>query len=153
VVSPALTRHTFSAIAGGGLKVDRRPAEEGGNDRRAFDREVDLMTASTSLLAPPFRTEVVVGPDEAVVAMTGELDLQSAEVLEREVVALHAAGHDRIVVDLGEIAFIDSTGLRVLLGLHRASERAGRRLSLVRGPDPVHRIFELTATAALFHWR
>ena len=111
------------------------------------------MTASTSLLAPPFQTEVVIGPDEAVVAMTGELDLQSAEVLEREVVALHTAGHDRVVVDLSEIAFIDSTGLRVLLGLHRASERAGRRLSLVRGPDPVHRIFELTATAALFHWR
>jgi anti-sigma B factor antagonist len=111
------------------------------------------MTPSSSLLAPPFAAEVLVGPEEAVVAMTGELDLQSAELLEREVAALHAAGHDRIVVDLSAIAFIDSTGLRVLLGLHRAAERAGRRISLVRGPHAVHRIFELTATAALFHWR
>jgi anti-sigma B factor antagonist len=111
------------------------------------------MTASAPLLVQPFRADVVVGHDEAVVALTGELDLESADVLEREVARLHAGGHDRVVVDLSRIAFIDSTGLRVLIGLHRSAEHSGRTLSLVRGPHPVHRIFELTATAPLFHWR
>ena len=111
------------------------------------------MTASSTLLVQPFRADVVADRDEAVVALSGELDLQSVDVLEYEVVLLHAAGRDRIVIDLSRIEFIDSTGLRVLLGLHRAAEREGRRLSLVQGPRPVQRIFELTATAALFHWR
>ncbi len=111
------------------------------------------MTAPSSVLVPPFRADVVVGRDEAVVAVSGELDLYSAERLQRAVAALHAAGHDRIVIDLRAIEFIDSTGLRLLIGLHQAAEREGRRLSLVRAPQPVQRIFELTATAALFHWR
>jgi len=114
---------------------------------------VDLMTASSSSLVQPFQADVVVGRDEVVVALAGELDLQSADVLEREVAALRAAGRDRIVIDLREVGFIDSTGLRVLLGLHRTAEHEGRLISLVRGPHPVQRIFELTATAQLFHWR
>lgn len=111
------------------------------------------MTASSSLLVQPFAAEVVVDRDEVVVTAAGELDLQSADVLAREVAALRAAGHDRIVIDLREVGFIDSTGLRLLIGLHRDAEREGRQISLVRGPRSVHRIFELTATAQLFRWR
>ncbi len=111
------------------------------------------MTPSSSLLVQPFRADVVVGRDEVVIALAGELDLQSAAVLEREVAALHAAGRERVVVDLRAVEFIDSTGLRVLLGLHRGAENAGRHLSLVRGPQSVQRIFEVTATVPLFHWR
>lgn len=111
------------------------------------------MTASTSSPVQPFRAAVRLDRDEVVVALSGELDLQSADVLEHEVAQLHAAGHDRIVVDLRAVEFIDSTGLRALIELHKATERAGRHLCLVRGPRAVQRIFELTATAALFHWR
>ena len=56
-------------------------------------------------------------------------------------------------MDLRQVGFIDPTGLRVLLGLHRDVHREGRAISLVPGPRPVQRIFELTATRALFHWR
>ena len=83
----------------------------------------------------------------------GELDLQSAGLLERTVAGLRAEGHDRVVVDLQQVEFMDSTGLRVLLGLHRAARHEGRTISLVPGPPPVQRLFELTATHALFHWR
>lgn len=101
----------------------------------------------------PFCVDVVPGDGEIVVEATGELDLQSADVLEREVSRLRDDGHDRIVVDLRGVQFIDSTGLRLLIGLHRAAQREGHSLSLVPGPRPVHRIFELTATQALFDWR
>ena len=104
-------------------------------------------------MAQPFCVDVVPGDGEIVVEAIGELDLESAPVLEREVIRLRADGHDRIVVDLHRVEFIDSTGLRVLIGLHRAAQREGRSLSLVPGPRPVQRIFELTATHALFHWR
>ena len=111
------------------------------------------MSPSSSSLAQPFCVDVVPGDGEIVVEAIGELDLYSADVLEREVSLLHADGHDRIVVDLRGVEFIDSTGLRLLIGLHRNAQREGRSLSLVPGPRPVQRIFELTATHALFRWR
>jgi anti-anti-sigma factor len=123
------------------------------NETLALDREVNPVTALPSSLVQPFRADVIADRDEVVVALSGELDLESAAVLEREVIGLHAAGHERVVVDLQRIAFMDSTGLRALICLHRAAERQGRRLSLIRGPRPVQRIFELTATGTLFHWR
>jgi anti-sigma B factor antagonist len=104
-------------------------------------------------VAQPFCVGVVPRDGEIVVEAIGELDLHSADVLEGEVIRLHADGHDRIVVDLRGVEFMDSTGLRLLIGLQRAAQREGRALSLVPGPRPVQRIFELTATHALFDWR
>ena len=111
------------------------------------------MSSSSSALTQPFSVDVVPGHGEVVVQPIGELDLQSAGVLEHEVATLRADGHERIVVDMRQVEFIDSTGLRVLIGLHRAAQREGGSISLVPGPRPVQRIFELTATQALFHWR
>jgi len=104
-------------------------------------------------MTQPFCVDVVPGDGEIVVEAIGELDLHSADALEREVSRLRADRHDRIVVDLRGVEFIDSTGLRLLIGLQRAAQREGRSLSLVPGPRPVQRIFELTATHALFDWR
>jgi len=87
------------------------------------------------------------------VALSGELDLGSAEVLEREVQALRRAGFDRVVVDLRGVEFLDSTGLRTLISLRNAAERDGQRLVVVPAPGRVERIFDLTATRGLFDWR
>lgn len=111
------------------------------------------MNSSSLLSAQPFRLDVVPGRDEIVVQAIGELDLQSAPALEHEVRRHRADGHDRIVVDLHRVEFIDSTGLRVLIGLHKAAQREGRTITLVPGPAQVQRIFELTATRQLFDWR
>jgi len=111
------------------------------------------MTSSAFSPAEPFCVDVAPGRGEIVVQATGELDLQSAGMLESAVAQLRRDGHEGIVVDLSRVEFIDSTGLRVLLGLHRAAQHEGRAITLVPGPRPVQRIFELTATHALFHWR
>ncbi|MBA3749067.1 MAG: STAS domain-containing protein, partial [Solirubrobacterales bacterium] len=47
-----------------------------------------------------------------------------------------------IVIDLGELEFIDSTGIRLLI---MAADRCkDGRLTLLPGPKQVHRVFELT---------
>jgi anti-anti-sigma factor len=81
----------------------------------------------------------------AVVALTGELDVAGAGLLEHELDRL-AADHDprALVLDLSRLDFMDSTGLRLVV---LASERAigeGREFAVVRGPDDVHRVFEIT---------
>lgn len=85
--------------------------------------------------------------------LTGELDLASADVLEREVRRLRVAGFDRVVVDLRRVDFMDSTGLRLLISLRNTAKREGHRLLIVPGPRQVQRIFDLTATRGLFDWR
>jgi anti-sigma B factor antagonist len=88
--------------------------------------------------------------DAIVLVLSGELDLASAPSLERELREAEATGPDRLVIDLGGLAFMDSTGLQALL---RARERAStndHRLSLRRAPHQVQRVFELTKTVDAF---
>ena len=88
--------------------------------------------------------------DTAVLALSGELDLASTPILERELKALESAGATKILIDLAGVGFMDSTGLQALL---RARERAmtvGVQLSLRRGPHQVQRVFELTKTIDAF---
>jgi anti-sigma B factor antagonist len=85
-----------------------------------------------------------------VLACSGELDMASAPALERELLDAESAGPARIVVDLSGVEFMDSTGLHLLLSAHKRSLERHHKLSLVRGPRPVHRVFELTGTVDAF---
>jgi anti-anti-sigma factor len=101
----------------------------------------------------PFSIAVVPDRDEVAVVLEGDLDLASADTLEREVKELRAAGFERVVVDLRQVGFIDSSGLRVLLGLRSDASRDGHTLALVPGPRGAQPIFDLTATRGAFAWR
>ena len=77
-----------------------------------------------------------------IIELTGELDLDGAPRLEEALREAEAGDAASIVVDLGGLEFIDSTGLRLLV---MAAERsADGRFSLLRGPKQVHRVFEIT---------
>ncbi len=87
-----------------------------------------------------------------VIAPHGPIDVSTAELLEGDVHALRRSGFREVVLDLRHVSFLDSYGLRVLLALRNAAARDGFRLTLVPGPAPVQRLFELTATQTLFDW-
>jgi anti-sigma B factor antagonist len=83
--------------------------------------------------------------DVHVIELSGELDLDGAPQLEDELRAVESSDVASIVVDLGRLEFIDSTGIRLLV---LAAERSPEgRLSLLRGSEQVHRVFELTDLA------
>jgi anti-anti-sigma factor len=84
-----------------------------------------------------------------VIHLTGELDIASVPALEE---ALEAADVPKVVVDLHELAFMDSTGLRAILLAARAAEERGASFALVQGPPSVHRVFEITQTAERLTW-
>jgi anti-anti-sigma factor len=111
------------------------------------------MSAVEHSPATPFRVTVVPNRDEIGVLAVGELDFATAPALAREIDDLQAAGFRRLVVDLHEVEFIDSTGLRMLLDLHDELDRQGGRLTLVPPRPGARRIFEITATRHLFDWR
>jgi anti-anti-sigma factor len=82
--------------------------------------------------------------DVHVIALAGELDLATADELEQEIVRVEATDADSIVVDLSDLRFMDSTGVRILLSADARSRADGSRLALLRGPAAVQRVFELS---------
>jgi anti-anti-sigma factor len=77
----------------------------------------------------------------AVIALTGELDLAGAATLERELAGVDSQA---VVVDLREVGFMDSSGLRALAVAALRLQGAGRRFALVPGAAQVMRVFDLT---------
>jgi anti-sigma B factor antagonist len=80
---------------------------------------------------------------EAVIALTGELDLSTAVQVDRELEAAEEREPSRLVIDLRGLKFLDSTGLRVVLSADGRARRDGRRLEVIPGPPPVHRVFRI----------
>jgi anti-sigma B factor antagonist len=95
-------------------------------------------------------TQLTVQPvGDDVVRVSGELDIRTCERLERT--AGELVDHGRpVVLDLAELTFCDSTGLAVLVRLHKRAEAAGSQLVL-RSPVPrVQNLLTLTGLTRLF---
>jgi anti-anti-sigma factor len=91
-------------------------------------------------------------PPAAVVALVGEHDAYSAERLENELAGLLEEGL-RIVIDLRDTSFIDSTTLSVLLVGRRRAERSALGFALLlpdRTYTQVHQILDLTGLGPTF---
>src|SRR5262245_2987030 len=79
-----------------------------------------------------------------VVVIRGELDLATAPELER-VIGEHLDAGDDVVVDLRELAFMDSSGLRVLVAAHARTGGGEQQFLIVRPPErsPIARILSI----------
>jgi anti-anti-sigma factor len=86
---------------------------------------------------------------DGVVVVAGELSLTEAAALERRLSeVLATTDGQQVVLDLAGVAFIDSTGLGVLVRAHRAASQRGIRLA-VRNPGPqAQRLLTLTGLEA-----
>jgi anti-anti-sigma factor len=77
-------------------------------------------------------------------ALQGELDVASAGRVEAELARIEQDAPETLVLDLRELAFMDSTGLRVIIAADDRAREQERRLLVVRGSDTVQRIIEMT---------
>ena len=77
-------------------------------------------------------------------ALRGELDLSTVGKVQEELRRVEASGPPVLVLDLSKLTFLDSTGLRCLVTADERGREAGRRVVIVRGPDPVQRVFAIT---------
>jgi anti-sigma B factor antagonist len=88
---------------------------------------------------------------EVWVLPRGELDVGTVDELERAMSIALASEAERVVVDLRGLAFIDSTGLRVIASACSGPE--GARVSLVPGNEAVQGVFNVSGLAAELPWR
>ena len=102
------------------------------------------MLFSNLALALPFLAPSVRSAATERVAITGEVDLLSAEELERRLRRVVADSRCRtIVVDLGGLEFVDARGVSVLLAAKRAAEEAGRDLQVTNAHGLPARVLRL----------
>ncbi|MCW2989810.1 MAG: putative Anti-sigma factor antagonist [Solirubrobacterales bacterium] len=80
--------------------------------------------------------------DAICVVLFGELDIAGSPELGR---ALRdsIARHERVVVDLSGLDFLDSSGIEVLVEADLHARLADCRFEILRGPRPVQRVFDL----------
>lgn len=84
-----------------------------------------------------------------MVAVAGELDIVSAPELKEVLEAAQSTGAPDLVVDLGGLQFIDSTGLRVLLTAKRDADRGGGSLQIRNPQAEVRRLLEIAGVLTL----
>jgi anti-anti-sigma factor len=95
-------------------------------------------------LEEPLVIEVGAEGDEVVLTLRGELDPHTAPNLGDELEKVRTEGGNHIVLDLAGLGFIDSSGLRVIIGAHKAAAADGGRLVL-RSPSPMaRRLLDIT---------
>jgi anti-anti-sigma factor len=84
---------------------------------------------------------------KARLVLGGELDMDARFQAEQALDALLAEPVEQLVVDLGEVTFVDSTGMGMVLEVHDRARTEGFKLRLLRGPKDVQRVFELAGVA------
>jgi anti-anti-sigma factor len=98
---------------------------------------------------PPFSVTVSKPDGRVVIAVEGELDLAAAPQLRECLVGLPEDGEE-IILDLTQLAFIDSTGLSVLVMAFNRTRAAGGSIVMRNPSQAVMRILEITGLVSVF---
>ena len=88
--------------------------------------------------------------DSLELVLAGDLDMTAAFKVEPAFDHLVAEGDVReLVLDVGDVEFIDSAGLGALLSIRDRTQQLGIEMRLVNVPRPVRRILDLSGTSVL----
>ncbi|GGB75784.1 anti-sigma B factor antagonist [Knoellia flava TL1] len=82
--------------------------------------------------------------DVVIVTVAGEVDVYTAPQLRSALEERLATGQNKIVVDLQGVAFIDSTGLGVLVGQLKALRKVDGSLFIVCSDERILRLLAIT---------
>ena len=88
--------------------------------------------------------------EHMVLEVGGEVDVYTAPRLRERLVELVDAGARNVIVDLGGVEFLDSTGLGVLVGAMKRLRVANGKFGLVCSKEPLLKIFRITALDQVF---
>jgi anti-anti-sigma factor len=101
--------------------------------------------------APPaapvsFRVEVHREGRMCRVAVIGEMDLSNVGLVDVNLSELTRRQPEALVLDLRQLTFLDSSGLRLVLGWAERAKIEGFSLRVIQGEPAIRRVFEITGT-------
>ena len=94
--------------------------------------------------------EIVPSPDCVTLRLRGEVDMFSAPHLREAALCATNQFSTALHLDMAEVAFMDSTGVEVLVATRRRIDLEGGRLKLLNPSRPVLRVLEVTGIDRLF---
>jgi anti-anti-sigma factor len=92
----------------------------------------------------PFEIHSKLESGTARITVMGELDIATGPQLEQETRAMLARQARELIVDLSQLTFIDSSGLRLFIALNDDATTSGWTLRLTRPPDAALTVFRIT---------
>jgi anti-sigma B factor antagonist len=95
-------------------------------------------------------TEETLSDDRFVAAVRGEIDLFTAPDLKTSLVGALDAGRTRLVVDLSETTFLDSTALGVLISVLKRLRTRDGVMTIVNTESSIAKTFEITGLDQIF---
>jgi anti-sigma B factor antagonist len=84
-----------------------------------------------------------------VVTLAGSLDSRSSPAVQEQILAL-LKGDDRILLDLTDVSFVSSAGLRTMLLLYRQAQCLSSSVALVGLSDELHTVLSATGFLGFF---
>jgi len=109
--------------------------------------EVDVVSYHLAMSNPASRLDIEITADGLSVA--GEIDAHTCHDLASALEPLPGSGDVRI--DMAGVRFMDSSGLRVLIGAHQRADAVERKLLIERPSKSVFRIIEISGLADHLH--
>ena len=89
---------------------------------------------------------------DAVLVLTGEIDMATADSLRAATGRSLFDSPSRVVLDFSGVTFCDSQGLSTLISISREASAAGSRLVLAGVGDFMGRLLEITGLRAAFEF-
>jgi anti-anti-sigma factor len=106
--------------------------------------------AAQRALKPRFTFDVTRTPGATMIKLGGELDVVCADVFRRRFTEATEDEPERIVIDLHDLTFLDSTGLGLLLRVNEMAQDLGFGFWVVSAEsDPASKIFRMTGANAI----
>jgi len=83
-------------------------------------------------------------------SLSGRLDTTTAKAFEDRILAHIDSGERRIAIDLAELEYISSAGLRVFLLAAKRIDSAQGRIALCALTEPVREVFDIAGFISIF---
>jgi anti-sigma B factor antagonist len=101
-----------------------------------------MMSAEGAPSAPSLAASM--DGDKLVVALAGELDFGNSNAVQAALMAATSGSQAPVLVDIGDVTFLDSSILRVLIVCRLALEAEGRTVLVRNASEQARRVFAIT---------
>ncbi len=107
------------------------------------------MAASPGVPTPELQLSTEKKPEETIVHGVGRITSATSDLLQSTIRGL-IPGAKRIVLDLAEVNYVDSSGLGALVSIYMAASRAQCDLALANPKPRIRDLFKMTRLASVF---
>ncbi len=86
-----------------------------------------------------------INPGLSILVLFGRLDVQSVEEIGEALNQAVETCDAGLILDMGDVVFVSSAGLRVLLIAYKQAAAGNKKIGMIRVTPDVYKIFKITA--------